>query len=52
LNELATNRALDWQLSRNENTRLRQALQRRIRGAPKPATVMAAGERPSSVSAP
>jgi hypothetical protein len=52
LNELVINRTIDWQLSRNENTRLRQALQRRIRGAPKAATVMAAGERPSSVSAP
>ena len=54
LKELATHRALDWQLSRNESTRLRQALQRRVRGAPKPAAVMAAGpDRSSStVSAP
>jgi hypothetical protein len=52
VSELTTNRALDWLLSRSDGARLQQALQKRLRGMPKPAAVIAAGPQRSSVSAP
>ena len=53
-NELSTNQPFDWLLSRSDNARLRQALLRRLRGSPTPATVVAAGAAwpPLSISAP
>jgi len=51
--ELASNRAIDWQLSRSDSARLRQALTRRLQTPPAPTSVIAVGADwpPSSVSA-
>jgi len=51
--ELANNRPIDWQLSRSDSARLRQALARRLQTPPSPASVIAVGAEwpPSSVSA-
>lgn len=51
--ELASNRPMDWQFSSRDSARLRQALVRRLRAKPTPASVIAAGVHgpPPSVSA-
>jgi hypothetical protein len=52
-NELATNRPIDWQLSRSDGTRLRQALIRRLRAPAAPATAIASRDLDDvAVSAP
>lgn len=50
--ELAKNRPVDWLLSRGDGADLRQALARRIRGAQKPAAVVAGRTWPLGLSAP